>query len=311
MPEPMTILNCFDNNDDGAGFMYRQADGKVRIEKGFMSYRKLMDAIEEIPYDLKTIDLAMHFRLATQGSVCAENCHPFPISSARKDLRATSITSHAGLVHNGIIHFCDKAKVKGKDHKDMSDTQIFIKNVLSQLPIKQLRNQAMAELILEATSSKFMIMTRDDNLLIGGFIEDNGVYYSNRTYKDLLYRGSKFSCYSDFDWVKDYDDYEYERRAITVLDEDMDCDHECDICRSLHCMDDVGAQWAYDNYEDLWDGKRPLCFGADRFPLDYEIECSDPLDEVCDDRSCLPATTGGQVIKLKERLAMKERLAAL
>ena len=50
MPSKKIFSNCFSNNDDGAGFMF-PLNGKVHIEKGFMSFtafkKGLKEAVEE------------------------------------------------------------------------------------------------------------------------------------------------------------------------------------------------------------------------------------------------------------------------
>ena len=78
-PEEYILHNCFDNNDDGAGFMYA-FNGEVHIHKGYETFEKFMAALnkaraitgDKVPY-------VMHFRIATQGYERTMT-HPFPLS---------------------------------------------------------------------------------------------------------------------------------------------------------------------------------------------------------------------------------------
>ena len=69
----------FENNPDGAGFMYAY-QGNVFIEKGFMSYEEFKVGLDNLSqkYDISALPLVMHFRIATSGNVDGGTTHPFP-----------------------------------------------------------------------------------------------------------------------------------------------------------------------------------------------------------------------------------------
>ena len=101
LPSKQTLMNCYANNPDGAGFMY--ADGKtVHIDKGFFDFTDFYDALLSIK-DITNTSIVMHFRISTAGSINEACCHPFPVSSNLADLSATEIDNRVCVAHNGII----------------------------------------------------------------------------------------------------------------------------------------------------------------------------------------------------------------
>lgn len=212
LPSREILENCFYSNPDGAGFMYRRASGAIQIKKGFMTCDSLLaelQALEGSIGDARNTDVVLHFRLATQGGVVPGNCHPFPVSKTLEDLRALTMRADVALVHNGVIPFCGAPKKnKGWKKKEiLSDTQIFSRDYL--VPMRDhLFDPAFLTLVEEATSSKFIFMDREQTVLVGQFIEDQGILYSNDTYKRSRWATatsypSKYSFY--FDEYEDYD----------------------------------------------------------------------------------------------------------
>lgn len=191
------MQECFASNRDGAGFMYRDADGMIQAEKGFMTLAELFLAMDTHGLcDSKTdnvtseFEVGVHFRIATHGGVCKENTHPFPLSSKKKLLRSLTWKRSVGIMHNGILAGYD---AKG----DLSDTQQFVKEVLSKAAIKDnIADKGILNLISRSIgSSKFLIMSPTSNSLIGKWIHDKelGCYFSNDTYKPWI---SGYSSYN-------------------------------------------------------------------------------------------------------------------
>lgn len=182
LPNYNILFNCFDSNPDGTGYMYQDHNSKkVIINKGFMSFDSFITAIENLSnnIDITASNLVMHFRYATQGSINSANCHPFPITDKVKQLQQSTITANTAMVHNGVIPFCSDYNNKNK----LSDTQIFIRDYLSKMDNSTLFNPAVLALIEESTSSKFIFMDNSRIEMLGRFIEDKGIFYSNDTYK--------------------------------------------------------------------------------------------------------------------------------
>lgn len=166
------LLNCWENNPDGAGFMYAE-NGVLVVDKGFMKWKAFWKAIR--PH-LFTDDkeLVVHFRIATSGKVDYENCHPHMI--------------HDGLayVHNGIIYDLN-------DDKDKCDT-IRLAEILKALPEGFIQSEGIMSLITMAVgSSKFVFM--DNNGQVRIINEDLGIESDDIWYSNVTFRHSRSSSY--------------------------------------------------------------------------------------------------------------------
>lgn len=207
MPSKEVMKDMFDANSDGAGLMYVDR-GKVNIVKGFMTFDKFYDYIEKLGkmYDLKEKALVMHFRISTQGNVDKGNCHPYPISSKTKDLRSTTIRTDLGMAHNGIISL---TTTHGKT--ELNDTQLFIRDyvsVLYDLNHEFYKNQRTLDMLEELAGSKLCFMDTNEELyLVGKFIEDDGIFYSNKNF-EYHYCTPKYG-YDDY-YDRYYDDMYYD-----------------------------------------------------------------------------------------------------
>lgn len=202
MPSKEILKNCFNYNSDGAGLMY-VTNGKVNIVKGFMTFNSFYSYIEKLEkaYDMKEKAIVMHFRISTQGNVDEGNCHPYPITRDEKKLRTTNIRTDIGMAHNGIISLYSRSKGK------LNDTQLFVKECVSTL--KRLNKgfykdyHTMKLLDTIAGSKLCFLDANEDIYYVGNFIEDDGIKYSNTTYKSF-YRYPKYSSY-----ITEYEDYDF------------------------------------------------------------------------------------------------------
>lgn len=200
LPTKDVLRNCWDNNPDGAGFMAYKGN-EVAYSKGFMKFKHLWKAFSKCGFT-KDDSLAIHFRIATAGGVSQGNCHPFPVSADKEDLtRLHGVTANVAM-HNGII---------GEGTEDLSDTQLFIRDVLSNL-IPYVDDARVINAIENLTSSsKFVIFTPTGSKFTGNWIEQKttGLYFSNSTYKERYYsvitHWSEWDDdYSGNDWWKAY-----------------------------------------------------------------------------------------------------------
>ncbi len=168
--------NCIDYNNDGAGFMWT-GGGSVHIRKGYWELGEMLTDIRKRGLDAKNRLVVLHFRIATAGTICAENCHPFPLTATKDKLRATRIRTNVGIVHNGILDIDTRGRY--------SDTQLFIRDYLSPLGADRLRDRTIVSL-LEMSGSKFAILHGDGQMLtVGEFYQEGEWYYSNTTYRPL------------------------------------------------------------------------------------------------------------------------------
>lgn len=213
LPTKKTLRQCFERNKDGAGIMYVK-DNKVIIEKGLMTfqefYQKLRSIKREFGGDLTNKAIVMHFRIGTHGENDKETTHPFPISSNFNDLRATYFETDIGMVHNGIISAYNYDSV-------LSDTQTFIRDYVSvfkDLKKNFYKNSKVMEIIADKAntmSNKLCFLDNKENIYwYGNKFIDNGVIYSNETYKPYTYnsyRNYNYNYNYDYDYWYGYSSY--------------------------------------------------------------------------------------------------------
>lgn len=189
LPSDSILKNCWDNNDDGAGFAFN-FDGRVFIKKGFMTFKDFMKTLKsyDARYNLKECGVLLHFRIATHGARDASMTHPFPIVDDAGCLKKIEYISDYAVIHNGIITLTSTTASKSAG---LSDTALFIKDYLTKIAGNKvwLKKQCNIELIEKLIDSKMAILDKYGNIkMTSGFTEDNGIFYSNSSYKDSYYR---------------------------------------------------------------------------------------------------------------------------
>lgn len=184
------LQECFNSNPDGAGFMY--IDNKqLKMQKGFFKFNDFWEAYEP----LQSKKCVIHFRIKTHGSVNVDNCHPFEISNS------------LGFVHNGII--------SGYGEGDISDTRDFNNLILKPMVSKwgnlALFEPAVKHLIEERIGySKLIFLDRHGKHEIFNEdkgVWDDGVWYSNTSYKPKVVVAANSSYYKGSDTYKYYPSY--------------------------------------------------------------------------------------------------------
>lgn len=153
-------------NPHGWGFMYPEK-GKLRIWRG-MTPREFWENWKH-PRP-KGAPVVWHARITSHGETNLENCHPF------------HVPGHGPLAvaHNGVIrHHADK-------QSPLSDTRLFIRDVLSQLPRGFLNEDAICRLIEAYIGySKLVFMDgRGDVTILN---EDLGHWRKGRWYSNCSY----------------------------------------------------------------------------------------------------------------------------
>lgn len=211
IPTKETLKECFTNNPDGSGIMFAY-NSKVYIHKGMMTFNELDNYLEKLKKlfkdeTLKNIPMVLHFRIKTHGLATPGNTHPFPITDKDENLTALDIACDAGVAHNGIISAY-------ADHKNnLSDTQLFTRDCLSILKKydnKFYKNDKINKVIetILGTSKLALLTPEHDLITYGKFIEDNGVLYSNDTYKRPKYKYYNYNAYYD-EFYDRYYNYDY------------------------------------------------------------------------------------------------------
>lgn len=207
IPSMETFKQCFTRNRDGAGVTWLE-NGKLYIEKGFMKFEDFENFIKQLQsrIDVTNTLMGFHFRIKTHGEVSKENTHPFPVSTNMTDLKQLSFETDGKVaIHNGIISKFD-GTLKN------SDTQEFIAEFLAPLnngvPNWE-TNEHLVKLVEHMLGSKMCVFNTDGTFKIlgTGWIEDNGVWYSNSTYKSYGYSYGRYS-YGNYNYFyDDEDDY--------------------------------------------------------------------------------------------------------
>lgn len=172
-PEKKILKTCFENNPDGAGFMYRK-DSKVYIQKGYMTPESLFRALKLAGKKIggfEDVDLVIHFRIATHGTVEPGQTHPFPITDDYSQLVKTRTVVNQALAHNGIL--LEYAPL-GWERYIFSDTMRFIINNASNIQDALKKHNRHG--------GRFVLMNSKETKIFGNFIKNGGLYYSNDTY---------------------------------------------------------------------------------------------------------------------------------
>ena len=209
VPTKETLKICFENNPDGAGFMFA-SKGKVHIEKGLMTYSAFKKAIKkvkkiyEVEDNFKSLPMVFHFRISTQGGVNKALCHPFALSNSYDTMKELSGDYDMAIAHNGIIDFASDYKIT-----DHNDTMEFIKEVAYPTINDKLtwyKKQSIIDMFEYLLSGNRVVVLGGDGHaeLIGSWIEDGGLFYSNSSYKEVKFHFSKLSDYELYEWNKSF-----------------------------------------------------------------------------------------------------------
>ncbi len=215
-PENVTIsteilTEMFKSNPNGAGLTYAE-NGKLYIKKGFFTLEAFLEACSLVPVSSPCI---YHCRIATHGSIRKGTCHPFPLSANAELLNAPSLVLNKGyaIAHNGIISKMDCSN-------DFSDSQAYVRDILVPLSkVKSLHSPSLSAIIEKTIdNSRLAIMnTKGKTSLFGrGWTVDNGVFYSNTSYKPVTYtrwrwdKDRRAYVSTDGKLLETYDDYDWE-----------------------------------------------------------------------------------------------------
>ncbi len=170
-----TIRTMFLNNPDGAGIMwYDTLRKKVGYRKGFMKADQLIEFING--RDWRDTSAVLHFRIGTSGHKTKLCTHPYPVY----DRNHVSGFTDIAVCHNGVLNNYFPGY-----NSAINDSLNFTQKVLSKLDPSFIHDRDKLMLIEEliGTSKLAFIDDTGDITLLGNFIEDNGYYYSNQSYK--------------------------------------------------------------------------------------------------------------------------------
>lgn len=203
MPKTEILKRCFIRNDDGAGFAYN-LNNKVYIKKGFLTFEELEKALTTLQEQVKIEDvgLVIHFRIGTSGTNNGGNTHPYPLTNKWWKYKTTDMTTGVAVFHNGIIQGYSPNK---ENKHDFNDTQLYIMKRLAKMPQHFYKKQKWLDIIGKETTSRFAFIDANGDIYRAGtgWQEDDGIYYSNGTYKTITYGYNNIYNY-DYCWDRYY-----------------------------------------------------------------------------------------------------------
>lgn len=177
LPEE-NLENMWQANPHGGGIGYIDGD-KVAVKKA-MELKEFKQLYKEVSTKHGDRDMLVHMRIATHGSVCLENTHPF------------TVNKNTVMAHNGMMpDFFEPPK-----KSDMSDTRFFIETMMKRIDITSLDDVYFTRMLEQLINSdgypnKLVFITSDkrlkfDSYIIGeklGTYDKNGIWYSNHSYE--------------------------------------------------------------------------------------------------------------------------------
>ena len=196
------LKRVWKRNDDGAGYSFWDTTAKTwHVRKGFMEWEDFWKSFNENNFSKSSVWIA-HFRISTAGDTDQGNTHPFINCSNYDIMRKLEFSAKNIVFHNGMI---------GQGEKNISDTMLHIKHYIYPL-FSKITKRTIKKIIQKLcdTSSNRWLLTKGRTLyLFGDWEEDDGVFYSNTTYKPAksypLYNSrdyhNAYGC-SNSDWRK-------------------------------------------------------------------------------------------------------------
>lgn len=239
MPSIEILRNCFNNNPDGAGFMLT-AKNNVYGFKGLMTFEELTDELaraEKRFGKLEKLPVVLHFRIATHGSSIAGNTHPFPLKGGYREMRKTQWCADQGFAHNGII-LQTSNDPDIKKHK-VSDTMVFAKKYAAPIAkyVSIASDPALLDMLYEIANSKLCFLDKKGKIATrGDFIEQDGVLYSNTSFREERKASKNIYCYdfdNYYDYYKDYIAVGKQKNYEIHLSENELADYRDELAESM------------------------------------------------------------------------------
>lgn len=207
LPSDEILRECFKCNHDGAGYMYHgmyKNKPKVIIKKGFMDIESLLGSLHDESFTNDST-VVIHFRIGTSGAIDETCTHPFPLTHDVDKLIKTRVVCNIGVTHNGVF---------GKGEDKLSDTIVYIRDMLANPLVYNFiyKSNAVSALVNKSIKSSRLCMLNNNGeirYLGSGWVEDNGIKYSNSSYKIVTkcnssaYNHNRSIYYGDCD----YEDY--------------------------------------------------------------------------------------------------------
>ena len=275
MPSKKTLSNCFNANSDGAGFMFSY-ENKVHIKKGYMSFNAFYKALnsELKRYSKnggKDLPMVLHFRITSQGGVKPSLTHPYPLTDSYADMMRLDTVSDIGIAHNGIITLTSSYSVK-----DHNDTMEFIKEIVYPLIHKKIKtwylDKGVKNVFQYILGNNRVVLLHGDGHaeLFGSWETENGVFYSNGSYRERKYTQTSFMG----DYWKNHGYHSYNSDNTYGV---SGFKSTKELSNGIHIVDvnELDKENDDDELPDLSDGQK--C-DLDRFGTCYCDNCGEELE---------------------------------
>ena len=190
-----TLHNCWQANDDGAGFAWYDEDVDMwRVEKGFMEWKKFWKKYDAMQFDEKDY-VVCHFRIGTSGLKDGGNTHPFQITTDLEKMREVSGVYTGIAFHNGVV---------GRGEGNYSDSMLHIRDWLVPL-YPHIDEPEMPRIIQELMckgTSKWFITHGKKAYVLGTFVEHTNKQwkFSNTSYEKRDYTSYYGDSYGNGKW---------------------------------------------------------------------------------------------------------------
>ena len=236
IPSDAILEACYHGNPHGLGVsIHKPNSPKIDNRKGFMTLTAMRELLIDLRANHSDSFIAFHFRFTTSGSTSKGNCHPFPLIESSKNSLSTELlklerfSSDSCFMHNGVLG-------SGDTILDLSDTQLFVRDVLPSLLVYQKQNKtgkqdktckqdidvqkttATLEEYAGLSGSRFIFMstTKDNDLSLvfaGSWLLHEGYVVSNTNFVHNLSRSysrrdslNSLNSFGRYDY-NDYNDY--------------------------------------------------------------------------------------------------------
>ena len=179
------LINCWYSNSDGAGIAW-QDKGFVHFKKGFMElndFKKFYDKFDIVPH-------VIHFRTQTSGGISKDLTHPF-VLDFKNPLEGK--TRQGVLFHNGVIaNWRDKLDLIA--YYCIGKNRRFPTGRMSDSRVMAILTKILGIGYLESIGAydRFLIMRPSTVNLLGDWIKESGIYFSNLDYED-------YNIYTNYD----------------------------------------------------------------------------------------------------------------
>jgi len=191
-----TLTDMWNTNSDGAGISFIDETKTIRTYKTLDKDDFVKIALSVFDKYSVSSPILVHCRIATHGSVCLANTHPF------------NVDNHTVMAHNGIID-C----VETPDTSDISDTRMFINTWLRYMRPTWLDDQYMLEYVGDIIGwSKLAFLTTNPNLRKQWYIVNekegswlDGTWFSNTNHCGISYKYTNTSYFTGHGWYDNYD----------------------------------------------------------------------------------------------------------